>query len=119
MRQKGNYEFIESSKNWHIRGENKNLLISRFIDKSHHDYPLETIHIYAENAPVGEHNKAMLERLETPLFQINAIDEHPTESELSNTDISWIKNSKLSETGGLAYELNLKVGARINDNKIY
>jgi len=31
----------------------------------------------------------------------------------SNTDISWIQNAKLSETSRLAYDLSLKVGARI------
>jgi len=84
MRQKGNDEFITLLNQVRIGTldeSNKNLLKSRFIDQRHHDYPLETIHIYVENAPVSEHNKAMLESLlETPLFQIRAVDEYPTES---------------------------------------
>ena len=116
MRQKGNDQFISllnQVRTGTLDGYNENLLKSRFIERNDRDYPLETIHIYAENAPVAEHNISMLNRLEAQSFQIIAIDEYPTESELSNTDITWVKNAKLSETGGLAYELTLKEGARI------
>lgn len=55
----------------------------------------------------------MLNSLQTPLTQILAIDKFPTESEISNVDLTWIQNAKLSETGGLPYNLEIKLGARI------
>jgi len=61
----------------------------------------------------------MLDNLQTPLIQILAIDQFPPESELSNIDLTWIQNAKLSETGGLAYKLEIKLGVRIINNKEY
>ena len=62
---------------------------------------------------VCEHNLKMLNSLDTPLIKIFAIDKLPLDSELSNVDITWIQHASLSETRGLPYELDIKIGARI------
>lgn len=86
-----------------LNNENEKLLKSRFIAKDSENYPFESLHIFAENAPANQHNQQMLQQLETPLFEILAIDEFPREAEISNVDLLWVKTAKLSETGGLSY----------------
>ena len=116
MRQKGNAMFINllnQARLGTLDSEKLSVLKSRFISKNDKNYPSDIIHIYAENAPVDEHNSNMLDRLETPLILIQAIDQVPIDSELSNTDLSWVQNAKISETGGLLYSLRIKLGARV------
>ena len=116
MRQRGDFQFIDLLNQVRIgelNEQNVNLLKSRFILKDSARYPVQAIHIFAENAPANQHNQQMLEQLDTPLVQILAIDEFPREAEISNIDLTWIKNAKLSETGGLTYNLEIKVGARV------
>ena len=114
MRQRGDVQLIDllnQARVGKLDEENVELLKSRFISKESADYPFEVIHIFAENAPVNEYNKQMLQQLDTPLIQIDAIDEFPREAQ--NVDLTWVKTAKLSETDGLTYKLEIKVGARI------
>ena len=54
---------------------------------------------------MDEHNKALLERLETPLFQIKAALEYSSESKLSGTDTTWLQNTKVIETSSIGVEI--------------
>ena len=71
------------------------------FDASWYGYLLATIRIHAEKAPVDEHNKVLLERFETPLFQIKAALEYSSESELPGTDTTWLQNTKVIETSSI------------------
>jgi len=116
MRQRGDIKFIDllnQVRLGELDEENMNVLKSRFVTKDSTEYPAQNIHIFAENAPVNQHNQHMLEQLDTPLIEILAIDEFPKEAETSNVDMTWVKTAKLSDTGGLTYNLGIKVGARV------
>ena len=81
MRQRGDFQFIDLLNQVRIgelNEQNVNLLKSRFILKDSARYPVQAIHIFAENAPANQHNQQMFEQLDTPLVQILAIDEFPS-----------------------------------------
>ena len=116
MRQRGDIQFIDLLNQVRLGmldEENVCLLKTRFVTKDNTNYPAQNIHIFAENAPVNQHNQYMLEQLDTQLVEILAIDEFPKEAEISNVDLDWVKTAKLSDTGGLTYKLEVKVGARV------
>ena len=95
---------------------NKKLLKPRFIDASRYSYLLAAIYIHAENAPVDEYNKVMLERFETPLFQIKASAEYSLESKLSSTDIAWLQNTKVIETSNIRVAIKNRCYGRDHKN---
>ena len=117
MRQQGQNEMINMLNN--IRAGNidehtENLIKARFVHKNDPSYPDDAVHIFAENAPVNEHNENMLRRLNDTLVYINAIDEIPTAAHLPECDISAARNRKHTETGGLPMKLRLKLEARVS-----
>lgn len=57
--------------------EHKKLLKTRFISKNILDYPSESIHIFAENAPADQYNSEMLDKLPTTIHNIFPLDELP------------------------------------------
>ena len=87
------------------------LLKSRFISQTDTNYPVNAMHIWAENSPVCLHNEKMLESLTEPLHVINAIDILP--KNVSSSLINKALNRSQSQTGGLASVLSIKVGARV------
>ena len=116
MRQQGHNEMINmlnKVRTGDIDEHTENLIKSRFIDKNDPTYPVDAIHIYAENAPVLKHNESMLCRLNHPLISIDAIDEIPTSGNVSQGDISAARNRKHTETGGLPLKLDLKIESRV------
>ena len=50
---------------------------SRSITPSDPHYPSDALHIWAENAPVDEHNKRKLETIQTQLYILKAKDQYP------------------------------------------
>ena len=114
MRQKGDTDLIDmlnKVRTGDLDNESEILIMSRFISKNDHSFPVEALHIFAENKPAQRHNDYMLNHLDHSLFKIAAIDEMPQNT--SQSDISKALNRKQSETGGLARILNLKLGARV------
>ena len=85
----------------------------KFVDKNDPLYPVEAIHIFAEDFPVNEHNEEMLNRLSHPLVNIYAMDEIPTADHIPECEISAARHRKHSETGGIALKLVLKLEARV------
>ena len=61
------------------------------------DYPSNALHIWAENSPVDDHNKAKLEQLSGPLFVLQAKDQFP--ANVKKQDIDRVLARKRSETG--------------------
>ena len=91
--------------------ECERILLSRFISKEDPNYPINALHIFAENKPVLRHNTQMLSFNNNSFFSINAIDEYP--KKISQSAINKVMNKNQSETGGLATKLNVKKDARV------
>ena len=87
------------------------LLQSRSITLSDPYYPSNALHIWAENAPVDEHNRKKIEELPGTLYILKANDQYPPKRRKKDIDRLLQKNR--SETGGLDYEILVKEGARI------
>ena len=114
MRQKGDNNFIDllnKARIAELDEECERILLSRFISKEDPDYPINALHIFAENKPVLRHNTQMLSFSNNPFFSINAIDEYP--KKISQSAINKVMNKNQSETGGLATKLNVKKDARV------
>ena len=50
---------------------------SRCISPSDPNYPSDSLHIWAENIPVDEHNQRKLDLLQAPLITFKAKDQYP------------------------------------------
>ena len=68
-------------------------------------------HLFAENESVNVHNLKMLAQLPSENFTSKSIDVIP--KSFSDTEKNRVKIMKQTDTGGLAAELILKVGARV------
>ena len=114
MRQKNDQAFIELLNRIRTGSQTEDdikIIQSRSISPSDPNYPSDALHIWAENAPVGEHNKNKLEELSGSLFTLKAKDQYPTN--VSKQDIDRVLARGRSETGGLDYEILIKEGARV------
>ena len=89
----------------------ENILKTRFISKNNPSYPIEALHIFAENRPARVHDQTMLDNLSNPLISTYAEDE--IRKNCSNVDIAELRNRNQSETGGIALLLHLKIDARV------
>ena len=114
MRQKDDLVFINllnKVRVGNIDNDVESLLKTRFISKSDPSYPNEALHIFAENSPAKVHNETMLKNLGSPLISIHAEDVIP--KNCRNADVIQARNRSQSESGGLAFLLELKVDARV------
>ena len=89
------------------------IIQSRSSDNSvnNANYPTQALHIFAENAPVDQHNNGHLEQLRTPLYSLQAIDQYP--KNVSKQNIDRVLARGRSETGALDSKLLIKVNARV------
>ena len=110
MRQKNDQAFIEllNRVRTATQTEDDMKIIQSPDDPS---YPSDALHIWAENAPVNEHNKNKFEELSGSLFILKAKDQYPTN--VRKQDIDRVLARGRSETGGLDYEILIKGGARV------
>ena len=116
MRQQGEnvnvfVDFLNHVRVAELSVQDEELLKSRFISKDSPDYPVDALHLFAENKPVLKHNEAMLEKVPGTPYLINAIDELP--KNVSTSLIELAQNRKQTETGGLATKLIIKLGAKV------
>ena len=114
MRQKGDQTFIDVLNNIRqgkITDKDIKLLESRFISENNPDFPFDTIHIWAENAFVNEHNRKMLEQLPGEQKEILALDKIP--ENIPESVLNKIYERNQMETGGLAYKLIIKLNAQV------
>ena len=117
MRQRGDNSFIDLLNKVRVAKLDKEcemMLLSRFISKDDPSYPTNALHIFAENTPAFCHNNYMLSLNQNQFFSINAIDQYP--KNVSQSAINNVLLKKQSETGGLAFKLDLKVDARVYVN---
>ena len=84
---------------------------SRCIDPSDPHHPSDTLHIWAENAPVDEHNERKLETIQTQLYILKAKDQYP--KNVNKQDIDRVLARGRSETCGLDSDIHIKEGARV------
>ena len=114
MRQKDEVDFIHSLNKvrvGNIDNNVENILKTCFISKNNPSYPIEALHIFAENKPARAHDQTMLDNLSSPLISVHAEDEIP--KKCSNADIADARNRSPSEIGGPALLLHLKIDARV------
>ena len=55
----------------------------------------------------------MFNKLQSAKHEIYSLDKIPKNVTLSNANLEFIKNAKPRQTGGLAFKLELKEGARV------
>ena len=114
MRQQGDHQFIDLLNDIRIgtiSEEDENLLKSRFISPNNADYPHDALHIFAENSLVKEHNEIKLRMLSNPPVTMLASDQYPAGT--TQRTIENIREKKYTDTKGLTYKLELKLGARV------
>ena len=90
-----------------------NMLCMRAIEKTDENYPHNAIHIYAENAPVDEHNRCRLQLLDRQAVTLIAHDECPDKTCSKEEINEAVKIKRCSDTGGLDYRIKVKEGARV------
>ena len=113
MRQREDSSFIDLLNNVRIGELSPNdvdVINSRVIDKTDDNYPVDALHIFAENEPARVHNQTMLETIDQTVLTIEAIDQVPNSVPDHIYDI--ILNMSLSQTKGLIFHLKVKIGAR-------
>ena len=106
MRQKDDQPFVELLNRIRTATQTEDdikIIQSRSISPCDPNYPSDALHIWAENAPVHEHNKKKLDELSGSLFILKAKDQYPTN--VTKQDIDKVLARGRSETGGLDYEI--------------
>ena len=115
MRQKDDQPFTELLNRFRTASQTEDdikTIQSRALNPNDHsNYPSEALHIFAENAPVDQHNNAHLDQLKTPLYRLKAVDQYP--QNVTKQDIDRVLARGRSETGGLDSEILIKVNARV------
>ena len=76
-------------------------------------YPEHAVYTFTESKPVKRHNETQLNNLDSQLVCIEAIDEFLKNINVLDSQIDVIKLRKISETGNLENQLNLKFGLQV------
>ena len=114
MRQRGDQSFVELLNRFRTGSQTEDdikTIQSRALDTNDPNYPHDALHIFAENAPVDQHNTVHLDKLSTPLHRLKAVDHYP--QNVSKQDIDRVLARSRSETGGLDSEILIKVNSRV------
>ena len=114
MRQKDDQPFTELLNRFRTASQTEEditLIQSKVICSTDVNYPSQALHIFAENAPVDQHNNAHLENLSTPLHRLKAVDQYPPN--VTKQDIDRVLARGRSETGGLDLQVLIKVNSRV------
>ena len=85
------------------------LLRSRLAVQKEISYTINTLNLFAENAPADAQNKFMIDQLNTECVLIKAADKFPINLVFSETGFEFIKYVKFSVAGNLAYSLERRV----------
>ena len=114
VRQQGDNCFtglLKKVREGNLRKEDFEILCERIVDKSNVNYPADAVHIWAENAPVDNHNRQMLEHINEPCVTLIAHDQYP--ANVAHSDINKALERGRSGNEGLDCRIDLKVGARV------
>ena len=114
MRQRDDTDFIDLLNNVRVGDldfNDENMIKSRLITRENPNYPMESLHLFAENVSVNVHNNEKLNTLPTEIIHIPAVDTYPRS--FTESQITKVKNMTPNDTGGLLLELDLKERARV------
>ena len=109
MRQKDDKAFTELLNRFRTASqmeEDIQVIQSRHISPTHENYPSNALHIWAENAPVDQHNNAHLEKISAPLHRLKAVGQYPPN--VTKQEIDGVLSKGRSETCGLDSEILVK-----------
>ena len=115
MRQKDDQPFIELLNRLrvaqHTEADIRNIQ-SRAVDvNDRNNYPLNELHVWAENKPVMDYNNQRLQEILMPLYVLQAVDQYP--KNVLRHEIKRVLSKGRSYTGGLDLEISIKKGARV------
>ena len=115
MRQKGDDSFTQLLNRARIAEhteEDISTIQSKGIDATNtKNYPLNVLHVWAENQLVTEYNNQRLEEICKPLFLLQAVDQYPVN--VSRQEINKVLKKGRSATGGLDFQILVKESARV------
>ena len=115
MRQKDDQPFIELLNRLRVaqhREVDIHTIQSRAVDvNDNNNYPLNELHVWAENKPVMDYNNQRLQEILMPLHVLQAVDQYP--KNVSRQEIERVLSKGRSYTGGLDLEVSIKEGARV------
>ena len=115
MRQKDDQPFIELLNRLRVAQHTEadiQIIQSRAVDvNDKNNYPLNELHVWAENKPVMDYNNQRLEEILMPLYVLQAVDQYP--KNVSRHEIERVLSKGRSYTGGLDLEVPIKEGARV------
>ena len=115
MRQKDDQSFIELLNRLRVAQHTEadiRTIQSRAVDvNDKNNYPLNELHVWAENKPVIDYNNERLQEILTPLHVLQAVDQYP--KNVSRHEIERVLSKGRSYTGGLDLEVSIKQGARV------
>ena len=80
MRQKGDMTLIDLLNNvreGQLSETDIEILKARFISRESENYPMDALHIFAENEPARLHNAFIIEKVNHEIVEIKAIDQVP------------------------------------------
>ena len=116
MRQRGDTtltDLLNKIKIGYINDSVESVLKEMFIDQNDPNYPVDVLHIFAENVLLRNHSDAMMQKLDSPMVSINAIDQLPKSVTLSEEELVSLKARKLADPGNISSQMVLKIGARV------
>ena len=87
------------------------IIQSRSVSPTDPNYPSHALHIWAENAPVDEHNNKHLQQLSGPAYTLEAVVQYPIN--LAEQDIDKVLSKGRSDNGGLDAEIQVKKNATV------
>ena len=105
MRQRGDKHFLDilnKVRVWNIDSEVERTLKSRIICSSDLHYPKYALHVFAENVPVFNHNKVILDQINGMPITIDATDLIPIGCGFSDSQIVAARNRSISKKSGLS-----------------
>ena len=91
----------------------ESVLKGKFTDQNDPNYPDDVLHLFAENILVRNHNDIMKQKLDSPMFSIDAIDQLSKGVTLSKEELVFLRARKPADTGNLSSRLEMKIGARL------
>ena len=112
MRQKDDLAFaeiLERVRNATCTEDDISILKSREL-QSDSEYPLDALHVFAQNSQVDEFNQMRFQSLNEPKYTINAID---NELDTQTRTITLNRSPKASANGGLRHLVSVAVAARV------
>ena len=116
MKQNDNLEFVpllNKIRVGNVDEDIENKLKSRLSEINKKEFPHDKLHMLAENEFVNRHNKQFLECLSGDIFKIDAVDAIPVNCDSNGSLIHAAQNQILTNTGGLAKTLELKIGLKV------